>query len=167
MAAGTWGVERESVHLAMGTLSFCPARQGSASLEEGTSPSARMLMSHVPALLVNRRILVRAVLPVQRLDADSAVQVLFVAVPYPHRTDLTLMVECILHARGNELWKAAENVANTAETCRSVETSIDSCRERRRKPGKVTPGRRRWVGSASDCTSPGNRLGKGRSSRLR
>src|SRR5215475_14252191 len=99
MAAGTCGTAFESVHLAMGTLSFCPARQGAVSIEEGTSPTARLLMGYVPAPLVNRGVLRGAVLPIERLDADPAVQVLFVSLPCPHWIDLTHMEKCRLRAR--------------------------------------------------------------------
>src|SRR5262245_9288227 len=105
MAAGTCGIAFGSVLLAMGRVSFCPARQGCRSVEEGAPPSTRLLMGDVPALGVNRGILLRAVLGVERLDADSTVQMLLVV---PHRTDLTLMGSCPLHARGRGSWKVVK-----------------------------------------------------------
>jgi hypothetical protein len=95
----------------------------------------------VPAPVMNRRILLGTVLPRQGLDADSAIQMLFVAVLFPHVADLTFIESCRLHARGNELWKAVEKRANPSDPYQRVETSSTGRRRRRRKPGKVSAAR--------------------------
>src|SRR5262249_19134194 len=124
MAAGTWRTAFGSVHLAMGTLSFCPARQGAASIEERTSQAARLLTGHGPALLVNRGVLRRTVLPGKGLDADPAIQVLFVALPCPHWIDLTHLENCTVHARGSGWWKAVEKCGDSGR-CMPTRGNVD------------------------------------------